>query len=64
MMTSGGKGDNGKDGADGKDGTDGHTPERGVDYWTESDIAAIHTYINRQIGDLGAIIDEINGEVL
>lgn len=27
----------GKDGSNGKDGQDGYTPQRGVDYWTETD---------------------------
>ena len=34
-------GEKGETGAPGKDGTDGHTPERGVDYWTETDRAQI-----------------------
>ena len=49
-------GESGKDGEDGKDGTDGadgYTPVRGVDYWTDADIAAIKQYIDDEI---------INGE--
>lgn len=30
-------GKDGLDGKDGKDGQDGHTPEKGVDYFTEAD---------------------------
>lgn len=43
----------GKDGADGKDGVDGkdgYTPVRGTDYWTAADIAAIHSYIDQELG--------------
>ena len=40
----------GKDGVDGQDGQDGYTPQRGVDYWTDSDVAAIHSYIDTQLG--------------
>ncbi len=34
-------GDKGDAGLDGLDGKDGYTPQRGVDYWTEEDIASI-----------------------
>lgn len=40
----------GKDGVDGQDGQDGYTPQRGVDYWTDADVAAIHSYIDTQLG--------------
>lgn len=40
----------GKDGVNGQDGQDGYTPQRGVDYWTDSDVAAIHSYIDTQLG--------------
>lgn len=43
-------GANGSDGKDGKDGKDGVTPTKGVDYWTESDVAEIKAYIDRQLG--------------
>lgn len=36
---SGADGKNGIDGVNGKDGQDGHTPEKGVDYFTENDKA-------------------------
>lgn len=32
----------GKDGADGKDGKDGYTPQKGVDYFTDEDIAGLN----------------------
>ena len=32
-------------GQDGAPGKDGHTPQRGVDYWTEEDVAQMKTYI-------------------
>ena len=41
---------NGKDGTDGKDGVDGKTPIRGVDYWTEEDVSAMHSYIDGRLG--------------
>lgn len=34
----------------GDNGLPGSTPTRGVDYWTQEDIAAIHSYIDEQIG--------------
>ena len=46
-------GEPGADGAPGKDGVDGqdgYTPQRGVDYWTDADVAAIHSYIDTQLG--------------
>ena len=46
------RGQDGKDGADGKDGKDGkdgHTPERGVDYWTDADKAEIKAYVDDAI---------------
>lgn len=36
------KGDDGKDGFNGQDGENGYSPEKGVDYWTESDKEAIN----------------------
>lgn len=46
----GDKGEPGQDGVDGQDGQDGYTPQRGVDYWTDADVAAIHSYIDTQLG--------------
>ena len=43
MMALGGKGE------DGVDGQDGHTPEKGVDYWTEDDKAEIKNYVDEAI---------------
>lgn len=40
----------GDKGEPGQDGTDGYTPQRGVDYWTAADVAAIHSYIDTQLG--------------
>ena len=40
------KGENGKDG---KDGEDGYTPQKGVDYWTPTDIAEIKSYVDDAI---------------
>lgn len=31
-------------------GDTGYTPQRGIDYWTSSDVAAINNYIDSQIG--------------
>ena len=36
-------------GKDGIDGIDGHTPERGVDYWTDADKAEIKAYVDEAI---------------
>lgn len=56
--STGPAGADGKDGAPGKDGADGaagpagadgYTPQRGVDYWTEADIAAIKSYVDEAI---------------
>lgn len=49
---TGDKGDTGATGAagaDGKDGADGYTPQRGTDYWTDDDIAAIKSYVDAAI---------------
>lgn len=47
-------GPQGEPGADGRDGADGYTPERGLDYWTDADVAAMRAdnmaYINDQLG--------------
>ncbi len=42
----GASGTNGKDGVDGKD---GHTPVKGVDYWTESDMEAVAADISAEV---------------
>ena len=39
----------GQDGKDGQNGKDGYTPVRGIDYWTEEDIATIQQYIDNQL---------------
>ena len=39
-------------------------PEKGVDYWTEEDKQEIKTYVDNLIGDVGTILDDINGEVI
>lgn len=39
-------------------------PEKGIDYWTEEDKQEIKTYIDDLIGDVGAILDDINGEII
>ena len=46
----GADGADGVPGQDGADGADGYTPQRGVDYWTDADVAAIHSYIDTQLG--------------
>lgn len=45
------KGDTGDAGPKGDSGTDGKTPVRGTDYWTEADIAEIHSYIDTKIAE-------------
>lgn len=40
----------GIDGANGEKGADGYTPMRTVDYWTETDVAEIKSYIDSQLG--------------
>lgn len=56
-------------GQDGKDGQDGYTPIKGTDYFTESEIKSIEDNVYASLetnilGDLGAILDDINGEVI
>lgn len=41
----------GTQGAQGAKGADGKTPVRGVDYWTETDIAEINKYIDTKIAE-------------
>ena len=45
----GDKGDRGEQGEKGNAGNDGYTPERGVDYWTDTDKAEIKTYVDEAI---------------
>lgn len=45
------KGDTGATGPKGDPGPDGKTPVRGTDYWTEADIAEIHSYIDAKIAE-------------
>lgn len=42
-------GKDGKDGQNGIDGIDGYTPQKGVDYWTDSDIEEIKSYVDEAI---------------
>ena len=42
-------GSRGRTGPAGAAGADGYTPQRGVDYWTEADIAAIKSYVDEAI---------------
>ena len=42
---------NGSKGDKGDPGTDGKTPVRGADYWTETDIAEMHSYIDAKIAE-------------
>lgn len=44
-------GQNGAQGPQGPKGADGKTPVRGVDYWTEADIAEIQKYIDTKIAE-------------
>lgn len=43
------RGEQGLQGPKGDAGTDGHTPVRGMDYWTEADIASIKSYVDDAI---------------
>lgn len=45
------KGEQGIQGPKGDAGADGKTPVRGADYWTEADIAEIHSYIDAKIAE-------------
>lgn len=42
-------GSRGSNGTNGKDGANGYSPVRGTDYWTESDIASIKSYLETVI---------------
>lgn len=48
---TGPQGEQGIQGPKGDPGTDGKTPVRGTDYWTEADIAEIHSYIDTKIAE-------------
>lgn len=43
------KGDTGEQGPKGDTGATGYTPVRGVDYWTDADIAQIKSYVDDAI---------------
>lgn len=72
MVFTGVPGPVGPIGDPGPQGPAGYTPVRGVDYWTPTDRTEIISELNAGIddkfdklfGDIGAILDEINGEVL
>ena len=61
------KGDQGEVGPQGPAGADGHTPVKGTDYFTESDIAAIkeglatNAYVDEKLGDIDAALTAILG---
>ena len=40
-------------------GAPGYTPRRGVDYWTEADIAQIKAYVDQELGDVELALDHI-----
>ena len=46
---AGPQGEAGKDGETGPQGDPGYTPKKGVDYWTEDDIAEIKSYVDDAI---------------
>ena len=48
---TGPQGEQGIQGPKGDTGSDGKTPVRGADYWTEADIAEIHSYIDAKIAE-------------
>lgn len=48
---NGATGPKGPTGPKGDPGNDGHTPVRGVDYWTESDINEIKAYVDAKIAE-------------
>ena len=57
----------GEQGPQGPAGADGHTPVKGTDYFTESDIAAIkeglatNAYVDEKLGDIDAALSAILG---
>lgn len=48
---TGPQGEQGIQGPKGDAGADGKTPVKGTDYWTEADVAEIHSYIDAKIAD-------------
>ena len=51
--------DNGKDGEPGKDGQDGYTPQKGIDYFTEEDLAFINPKAQiHNVAELPQTLDE------
>ena len=61
------QGEQGEVGPQGPAGVDGHTPVKGTDYFTESDIAAIkeglatNAYVDEKLGDIDAALTAILG---
>lgn len=61
------QGPTGEQGPQGPAGADGHTPVKGTDYFTESDIAAIkeglatNAYVDEKLGDIDAALTAILG---
>ncbi len=59
------KGEPGVNGKDGTNGQDGHTPEKGIDYFTEEEkTEMVNEVVSKVNEDIGLILDEINGEVV
>ncbi|MDO5125231.1 MAG: hypothetical protein Q4D35_02505 [Ruminococcus sp.] len=57
-------GERGEQGIQGERGADGYTPVKGVDYWTDSDINEIYSYVDGLIGEANAILENrLNGGV-
>lgn len=49
----------GQPGENGTDGVDGYTPQRGVDYFTEGDVAYFEGYIDDRMGGVDEALDAI-----
>ena len=64
------QGEQGPQGPQGEPGQDGYTPVKGVDYFTEEDMVQITDgmasidYVDSALGDIGSILDNLNGEVI
>ena len=62
----GDRGIQGPAGASGRDGNDGRTPVKGTDYFTNAEITSIknelRTYIDTEIGNINAILQDIVGK--
>ena len=60
------RGIQGPAGASGRDGNDGRTPVKGTDYFTNAEITSIknelRTYIDTEIGNINAILQDIVGK--